>query len=68
MSSSELGVRVRISDVKRRQRKPPEPKAGGSGLSVAKGHPPGAICSWAVSLTLLGTCWRRSRFFLSHIV
>lgn len=53
MSSSELGVRVRISDVKRRQRKPPEPKAGGSGLSVAKGRPPGAICSWAVR----SHCW-----------
>ena len=40
-SNSELGARVRISDVRRRPRKPPEPEAGGSGLSVAKGRPPG---------------------------
>lgn len=36
-SNSESGARVRISDVKRRQRKPPRPKAGGVGLSIAKG-------------------------------
>lgn len=63
-SYSELDTWVRISNRNRRQRKPPTLKAGGLGLSVAKGCSPGPSAAQAVGLHCAGRLGDSSVFLI----